>query len=681
VTSSPSAAPETVLILGGSGLVGYQVAQHVARQLRPQRIVIVALHRREVRDAVDRLRRIAPGVTFDGYYGDVFGRGDPIPYMTHVREDRLYRGRDSAERRDEIFRDTFVDFEDAYRKSMLVRLLFLTRPTVLVDCVNTATAISYQDVHSASRNVMASIERYQKAGSYFPAALTHGGPAPVSSPANAREPQDGRVQPTGEDVTPRVSDSAQSVALGSSARTATTPAGTHAALASAPASASLRHAAPASAHAEYIADAAEKLVASLSTPQLILHVRLLERAFREVGTRVYLKVGTTGTGGMGLNIPYTHGEDRPSPTLMTKTAIGFAHTGLLFLLARTPGMPIVKEIKPAAMIGYRAIALKTIRGRVYKRITTHDGPALVPVQNQPLVVTRAIEQPLGSVLDTTPRLDLAPVTVNGKPRRLELPCVDTGENGLFTRGEFEAITSLGQMEYVTPEEIAELVVLEIRGANTGKDVIGAIDSSVLDPSYRAGFIRPAALSVVEALERDSGVPSIALGRLGPPQLAKLLYEAHLLATVYGTLPRVLGEDDGDAPAPEEMSETLFAEARTSGVADVAATLGIPLLVPDGSRLLRGPAFRMPEYNALSPQVDLTGEQLKFYAERAWIDLRPANMRRWIERLRQMRRSAYSRRTGWASEHLTREGYPFREIRIGAVVAWIFANEMEGYRIA
>lgn len=26
----------------------------------------------------------------------------------------------------------------------------------------------------------------------------------------------------------------------------------------------------------------------------------------ESGTRLYLKVGTTGTGGMGLNIPYTH---------------------------------------------------------------------------------------------------------------------------------------------------------------------------------------------------------------------------------------------------------------------------------------------------------------------------------------------------------------------------------------
>src|SRR5574340_237923 len=83
----------------------------------------------------------------------------------------------------------------------------------------------------------------------------------------------------------------------------------------------------------------------------------------EVGTRLYLKIGTTGTGGMGLNIPYTHGEDKPSAKLMSKTAVAFAHTGLMFLMARTAGAPIVKEIKPAAMIGYADITMRSITER------------------------------------------------------------------------------------------------------------------------------------------------------------------------------------------------------------------------------------------------------------------------------------------------------------------------------
>ena len=73
-------------------------------------------------------------------------------------------------------------------------------------------------------------------------------------------------------------------------------------------------------------------------------------------------------------------------------------------------------------------------------------------------------------------------------RQFDVPVVDTGENGVFTRGEFAAITALGQMEYITPEEIAKTIVLEIRGSNTGQDVLSSMDASVLNPSYKAGLL-------------------------------------------------------------------------------------------------------------------------------------------------------------------------------------------------
>src|SRR5205814_3397160 len=104
----------------------------------------------------------------------------------------------------------------------------------------------------------------------------------------------------------------------------------------------------------------ESLLVSQSIPQLIRHTQLLYRSMVEAGTRLYVKIGTTGTGGMGLNIPYTHGEDKPSAKLMSKTAVGFAQTGLMFLMARTPDATIVKEIKPAAMIGYADINMRAI---------------------------------------------------------------------------------------------------------------------------------------------------------------------------------------------------------------------------------------------------------------------------------------------------------------------------------
>jgi hypothetical protein len=63
---------------------------------------------------------------------------------------------------------------------------------------------------------------------------------------------------------------------------------------------------------------------------------------RRAGTASYLKVGTSGTGGMGLNIPFTHSEERPSRMLLAKSSVAGAHSLLLYLMARTPGAPAVK---------------------------------------------------------------------------------------------------------------------------------------------------------------------------------------------------------------------------------------------------------------------------------------------------------------------------------------------------
>ncbi|HXT21463.1 MAG TPA: short-chain dehydrogenase, partial [Thermoanaerobaculia bacterium] len=100
-------------------------------------------------------------------------------------------------------------------------------------------------------------------------------------------------------------------------------------------------------------EAAEALLEALYMPRLIRHIQVLYRGMQDVGTRTYVKVGTSGTGGMGLNIPYTHSEERPSRVLLSKSALAGAQSMLLFLMARTPGAPITKEIKPAAAIAWK----------------------------------------------------------------------------------------------------------------------------------------------------------------------------------------------------------------------------------------------------------------------------------------------------------------------------------------
>ena len=79
----------------------------------------------------------------------------------------------------------------------------------------------------------------------------------------------------------------------------------------------------------------EVLLANQYTPQLIRHVQILWRGLNDAKVKTYLKIGTTGTGGMGLNIPYTHSEDKPSRVLLANPHGRRLHSMLLFLLGRT----------------------------------------------------------------------------------------------------------------------------------------------------------------------------------------------------------------------------------------------------------------------------------------------------------------------------------------------------------
>jgi hypothetical protein len=593
-----------ILILGGAGLVGVQCAKKIARRLQPRRIAIASLFRKETREAIQTLRKQFPKVEFEGYYGTLFVRGEPTPIGRRVPEPSPREFVDKRENRRAIFEDTFRDFEIAYRESFLARLIRKEKPDAVVDSVNTATGISYQDIFTSSFVVSRGLEELTQQ--------------------------------------------------------------------------------QAAASSGFVTDVEMHLI-STAVPQLILHARLLHRALSEVGTRIYVKVGTTGTGGMGLNIPYTHGEDKPSPTLMAKTATAFAHTGLLFLMARTPDCPIIKEIKPAAMIGYREIGFQQVRGPQYRAVKRSDGSERIRIlPGEPYLLYKARRETLTSTLDTEPNFaDSDPLRDDDdKPAKLTLPCVNTGENGIFTRGEFEAITALAQMEFVTPEEIADLVTLELQGSNTGRDVISAVDSSILSPSYKGGLIRGVAIEELEKLEKEKGIPSVAIGQLGPPQLAKYLYEAFFLREIYGTVEGVLQDEEGSARRAAEISETMHRRVLESDLRHTIASVGIPILLPDGKTILRGPVFRIPPYNRKAHIVQLGAEEIDRFAKKGWVDLRPAHMGWWLDQFRKMRRSVFRRGSKWSSERLDYRSYLSEEIRIGEVVAWIFNNTIDpaGHRI-
>ena len=394
--------------------------------------------------------------------------------------------------------------------------------------------------------------------------------------------------------------------------------------------------------------AVERHILVLTLPQLIRHVQILVESLKRAETKAYVKIGTSGTGGMGFNIPYTHSEERPSRTLLTKSGVGGAQSLLLFLLGRTPGAPATIEIKPTATIAWREIAFGPIR-RKGKPISLVDCPS-------PVAVTQAFEP------GSAPWCDL------GRP--LEGVFIDVGENGLFSPDEFETVTALGQMEFITPEEVAEYAVMELEGRPTGRDVVAALDAATAGPTYRAGVLRAAALARLRSLERETKSRAVAYEMLGPPRLTKLLWESHLCALLRPSV-RALAQSRDSELAAEGYARVQRDAALRSHILSV----GIPILTPDGERLYRGSVVAVPG----------DGADPRAAAPRGWVDLRPEEFGLWIRRAQEMVAQA-TRRAGSAAA--SRGGSDVDWTAIGAddpieparFATWVFRFEDRGERI-
>jgi hypothetical protein len=393
----------------------------------------------------------------------------------------------------------------------------------------------------------------------------------------------------------------------------------------------------------------ERHLATLYLPQLIHHVRVAMEGMRRAGTRMYVKIGTAGTGGMGLNIPFTHSEDRPSRMLLAKSSVAGAHTLLLYLMARTPGAPAVKEIKPTAAISWKRIGAGEIlrRGQPIPRVDAAG----------PVSIEEAFAEDAGAAWKDT-------------GESLTGVYLDAGENGLFSLPEFEALSALGLMEFITPEEIAQDVVREIQGYPTGHDVVAALDASTSGPTYRAGVLRQVALSRMEALEAEIGARSIAYEMLGPPRLSKLLFEAAILGRLAeDDLARAADLDAGDAARSADRLLREDSDLRTR-----ILSAGLPILLPDGERLLRGKDVDV----APGDEDTLDTDRL---AERGWVDLRASNWARWRRRtaaiLEQIRATPG---VDFGSRGDLEQWHTTRSIRPGALAAWVFRFEDGGERI-
>lgn len=551
-----------ILILGGWGLVGAAICKKLMKY-NPSELIVTSLKEEEAKDAVHSLRNEFKDseVKFTPLWGNIFTRTD----WKDINPSELFNNDDS---RNGFIHDVFSELdEDICNNSALFEFVKTNKPDIIIDCINTATAIAYLNVYSQSNNVLNDIKTNNLNGLNV-----------------------------------------------------------------------------------------EKLIASSYIPQLIRHVQILNKAMADNGTGMYLKIGTTGTGGMGMNIPYTHSEERPSRVLMSKTAVAGAHSMLMYLMARTPDSTIVKEIKPAATIAWKRITYGDIK-KGGNKIKLYD-----------MKPENAISTNSSFKFDEVDNVD-------STNEYLKSVFIDTGENGIFSKGEFEAISSLGQMEIVTPEEIAEYAVFEIRGGNTGKDIIQGLDAFTLGPTYRGGYLRSEAVKRLNILEKKNDVKSVAFELLGPPRLSKLLHEANILSLIDSNVRNLmkLSSEEISKKATEIINSN-------SKLRQEILSIGLPILL-NNNKFLRGNFVKIP-VRRNSDEINITNESLNQFSYDGWIDLREENFRKWKERFSQIIKQAED-----VPQEDTSSGFVYDEeywnffnsIEPGKIAGWIFQFEDKGWR--
>ena len=323
---------KTVLVLGGWGLVGNAVIRKLVPE-KPKKIIVTSLRKEEANDEVNKLQKEfseLPQGYFVPWWGNIFVRNE---FKDMNRLDLL----NDPEKRKVILMDTMEELNDEIlHSSAIYQLLDRYKPEIIVDAINSATGIAYQDVYSTYYRIKKTIS---------------------------------------------TTDSVENLAAET-----------------------------------------EKLMCTMYVPQLIRHVQILYNSMSQAGTKIYFKIGTSGTGGMGLNIPYTHSEEKPSRVLLSKSSVAGAHTLLLFLMGRTPDGPITKEIKPTGAIAWKRIEFGEIK----------KGGRPISLLNMSFDDSIELKNKFKIKLDKK---------FEATGETLKSIFIDTGENGTFSRGEFESITA------------------------------------------------------------------------------------------------------------------------------------------------------------------------------------------------------------------------------------------------
>jgi NAD(P)-dependent dehydrogenase (short-subunit alcohol dehydrogenase family) len=578
-----------VLVLGGAGQCGIEIC----RQLCARDVEVIFVHDLDLERAEEALGAIRAGIEprteLVASAGDVF---DPATVKTwefvpadgaaaRVCRPAVPGTADGAQRLEGLLAARLGAFApQVVKESLIWNLVDAYRPQVVVDTVNTATVLGYRgDVIQSGRTVASQAHRIFR-----------------TLREDAQDPLD--VANLGKHIERLTGERARATA------------------------GDLVDVLKTSVH----------MAAFLDTAAMIRFVQCLHALFQGgPETRVpefqrYVKVHTTGLGGMGFNIRYTHG-DTGEPGLSTKLLGKVCATGsftqLLMTLAHTPGCD-VRVVVPATLIGFAKPDDAVIRGPDGVALPLVDSRELVPCDGSSSL-GRALEDSAGRVVDTG--------------EQLEVPYLSSGENNPYGIEDISAITALGQMGCVTKEEVARATVECVAG-DARYDVLTAMDSALLLPTQTAAVERDRLFGQIGRKDKTGyRLPSVSVGNLGPT-IAKHLYEVEIIRAAFETVERVVLEADPTRMALRACSYLL--EDREGAILRrQIVSVGIPIFLAKGPGrcgLLLGKRLLFPDpgdADALARPLDPEDSQVQAWLAQGWIDLTGPRMHWWHDRFREV----------------------------------------------
>ncbi len=338
----------------------------------------------------------------------------------------------------------------------------------------------------------------------------------------------------------------------------------------------------------------------------------LKQGIERFGVKKYIKVSTTGLGGMGFNMKFTHGDTPDhclSRDIMGKLSASGSLHQLLWALARTPGMDI-SIIVPSTCVGWDEV----FHGPIVNNLGRIDG----------VDCEKPIQLRNGDFLST--------VNTDIKDCKIEIPQVWAGENLSYSAMEIKTLTSYGQMEAITKEEVSEAVIKTIEGTSA-HDLIKLMEAASLKSSYIGRVVRDSVISKIENLESAQNTASVVTGNLGPT-VAKHLGELTFLKIACSGDMRSLLKIPIDEVIAKIEEEVLSNKPIRSQLLSV----GIPIVL-DGNRVFLGNKWLVPE--AGTDQM-VSAQNLEGWIEKGWVDLRKQNILRWRDRLKLLMNDAERR---------------------------------------